>query len=196
MIIYNIYQNDAAGGPVNLAAPVATVAGLSWPSPALPTPADVTYLVRSFDTVSGLEDQNGDARVTVEFDALGNCLDALPNPPAGLTATPRAGGAARVAWTYAPGGQGAAPSGFHVYVFPASGRPSYATPAATVSFTDSGVQNVFSTVLSGLTGGATCRVAVRAFNALGEEANTTSVPLTPSAVGPTAVVALTAAAVP
>jgi hypothetical protein len=199
MIVYHVYQNDAPGGPVNLGAPAATVAGTSWTSPALATPAVVTYLVRSFDTVSGLEDQNGDARVTVRFDALGDALGALPGAPSGLTATPRAGGSARVAWTAAAAGGAAAappPSGFHVYAWPAAGAPSYATPAAVVAFPATGPVAAFAATLSGLAGGVAYRVAVRAFNAEGEEANTNSVPLTAVTTGPSAVVGLSAAAVP
>jgi hypothetical protein len=193
-VAYHVYSSGASGGPVNLAAPVASVSTLSWASGALPTPCTITYLVRPYDTATGLENANGDARVTVKFDALGDSLDLLPNAPTGLTATPRVGGSARVAWSYAPGGQGAAPSGFHVYAWPEAGSPNYAAPAAAVAFT--GSSGSFAATLSGLTGGTTYRVAVRAYNAAGEETNANSVPLAAVTTGPTAVAALTASAVP
>src|SRR5690349_11807576 len=115
-IQYRIYSNNNAGGPVDYSAPVATVSGLTWDTPALPLSSDTTYAVRAYDTASGLEDANVDARVRIVIDASGADVSARPNPPSHLTAEPRAGGKVMVTWQYNPGGQGAAPTGFRVYV--------------------------------------------------------------------------------
>lgn len=62
------------------------------------------------------------------------------------------------------------PQGFHVYVG-TSGSPSYGSPVATVPYS-AGFMNSFQTILTGLTGGLTYSIGVRAFNAFAEEQNT------------------------
>ena len=191
---YHVYVNDAAGGPVNLTAPVATVSALTWSSAAITPPADLTYLVRAYDTASGLEDPNGDARVRVVLDAAGDNITGLPNPPAGLSAVPRAGGTARVCWRYNPGGQGGPPSDFHVYM--GAGSVSYSSPVATVPYDPNSPGRAYSALVSGLSDGVLYAVGVRAYNATGEESNTLAAAVTGMAVGPSAIQSLTASAVP
>lgn len=190
---YRIYRNDAAGGPVDFSAAVDTTSSLAWSSPALTPPCDVTYLVRTYDTVSGLEDQNGDARVRIVLDGDGRDVTSLPAPPCGLSAVPTAGGGCQVSWVGDP--FGTPPQGFRVYLFPA-GAPSYSTPAATVASPRGSLTRVYTTTLAGLSDGVAYEVACRAWNATGEESNTTTAAVTGMAAGPSPVVSLTATAVP
>jgi hypothetical protein len=189
---YRIYSGGMSGGPVDYSTPVATVSGLSWVTPALPANAIVTYAVRAFDTVSGLEEPNIDARVTIRVNASQADVTGLPNAPTGLTATPAAGATARVAWQYNPGGQGGAPTGFRVY----RGTPAvdYGTVAATVPYS-AGVAAYVAT-LSGLVDGSIYTVAVRAFNAVGTESNATVATFTADGTGPDPVNGLTATVIP
>lgn len=194
-ITYRVYANDLRGGPVDYSAPAATVSGLSWDTPELPADADATFLVRSYDAGTGLEDQNSDARVRIRLDSAGRDLSRLPNAPAGLTATAKAGGAAVVHWLYLTAGQGSAPSGFHVYVG-AGGTPDYSSPACTTPYVPGSPGRVWSAPLSGLSEGVEYAVAVRAFNASGEEPNAATTTVVGSAAGPAAPVSLAATIVP
>lgn len=189
---YHVYASDGLGGPVDYSAAVATVSGLTWASPALAAGSRWTFAVRAFDTVSGLEESNLDARASVALDAARADVTGVPNPPTGLTARATAGGTARVTWAYNPGGQGGAPTGFRVY----AGTPAvgYATPAATVAY--SAGSPSFSATLAGLTDGAAYVVAVRSYNATAEEANTSTVTLTADATGPSQVPSLVATVIP
>ncbi len=193
-IQYRIYANNLTGGPVDYTAPAATVSGLTWDTPFLPANADATFLVRSFDTVSGLEDQNADARVRVRLDGEGSDLTVLPNAPQGVTVEARAGGLARVAWVYNSGGQGSAPGGFRVYI--GAGSPNFSTPAAVVGYRPGDLFGGYSATLSGLSEGVTYAVSVRSYNTQGEEANTTSIEVVGSAAGPASVVSLAATVAP
>lgn len=186
-IEYRVYANDGAGGPVDYGTVVATVAGLTWDTPPLAAPSDTTFAVRAFDTVSGLAEQNVDARVRVRIDAAGADVSGLPNAPTGLSARATGGGGAAVAWLYNAGGQGGKPTGFKVYI----GTPSvsYATPALTVPYAAGRV--AFIGRLAGLAAGA-YQVAVRAYNAAGEEPNAIIAPLVIPAGGPAPVDALAA----
>jgi hypothetical protein len=187
-IEYRVYANDGAGGPVDLTSPVATVSGLSWTSGPLGLPSDNTWLVHAYSPASGLEDLNADARVRVVLDPGGADVTARPNAPVGLSAVATAGGTLAVTWTYNPGGQGGSPTGFHVYL--GTPTPSYGTPAATAPYTAPGV--AYRAALAGLADGVTYQVAVRAYNATAEEANTAVASAVASAAGPSPVDDLTA----
>lgn len=178
-IQYHIYSNDQAGGPVDYSTPVGTTALTTFVSPPLPAGASVTFAVRAFDSANGLEEENADARVQIVLDATGQDISARPGPPAGVTVTPLAGGGLRVHWLPCPATQAAKPTGFHVYM----GSPAvdYATPAATVAANGS---RDYRADLTGLTGGTTYLVAVRAFNAAGEETNAFTVPARAKSTGP------------
>ena len=191
--VYHIYANNGAGGPLNLTTPVATVAGTTWTT-TVAKPSDTTWLVRTFDLATGLEDQNADARVTVVIGSTGTDLTALPNAPSGLTVVPTAGGGALATWVYSPGGQGGAPQGFHVY----TGTPavSYATPVTTVAYggpyTGAGIAYHYQARFTGLTDGTIYQVGVRTYNATGEESNTITAAVTGAASGPQPIPSLTA----
>jgi hypothetical protein len=188
---YRVYSNDGAGGPVDYTSVVATVSGLSWTTPALAASSNWTYAVRAFDTVSGLEEQNVDARVTIRVDAAQADVTGLPNAPTGLTATPGAGATARVAWRYHPGGQGGAPAGFRVHV--GTPTPDYGAVAAIVPY--SAGRSAYLATLPGLTDGLSYQVAVRSFNAVGTESNAVVASFAADGTGPAPVDGLTAAVV-
>lgn len=191
-INYHIYSGDISGGPVDYSTVVATVSALTWDTPALAANTVITYAVRAFDAVSGLEESNLDARVTIKVDASQADITGLPNAPMGLTATPKAGATALVSWHYNPNGQGGAPTGFRVY----KGTPtvSYGAVAATVPYA-TGSRPFSATLSTGMSDGVTYEIAVRSYNAVGTEANTTVVGLTADATGPNPVESLTATVV-
>lgn len=190
---YRVYSNDNRGGPVILGAPPATTSSLTWTSPNLPAPSDTTFLVRTFDTASGLEDPNTDARVRIILDQEGNDISGYPRAPIGLTVRPLAGGAARVTWT---GQAFAGATGFSVYVWEASGAPDYAAEVVSVAASPDNPARRYSATITGLAGGTAYRVGVRAFNGAGEERNTITVGVTGRTAGPAAIVPVSAAAAP
>lgn len=188
-VSYHIYSNNGIGGPIDYSTPVATASGTTWTGPALSPGAVASYAVRAFDTISGLEESNTDATVTIMLDASGNDVTAVPMAPAGLSASPRAGGVVRVSWSYPSTGRVRRPAGFRVY----AGTPAvaYSAPAAVIPYDGPGSLHHFAD-LSGLTPGTTYAVAVRAYNASGEEANTATAFVTPDASGPSPVDSLVA----
>jgi hypothetical protein len=188
---YHVFSSNTSGGPVDYSTVVATVSGLAWSSGALAANTVITYAVRAFDTVSGLEESNIDARVTIRLGATQADATGLPNAPTGLTATSTAGATARVAWKYATAGQGGAPTGFRVYV--GTPTPDYGTVVATVIY-NAGIAT-FAATLSGLTNGTPYQVAVRGYNAAGQEANADVASFTADATGPAPVGSLTATVV-
>jgi hypothetical protein len=201
-VAYQIYSNTGAGDPINYAVPVGQTPGLTWTSGGLTTPGDWKFGVRAYWTGSGLEEQNLDCAVEILLDSVGNDITNRPAPPTGLRAFPTAGGGITVEWHYPQtarqpvnailAGRGV-PTGFHVYIG-TGGSPSYTTPAATVLFA-SGFMNTCQAKLSGLVDEMTYWIGVRAFNASGEEPNTTTVTVTADAQGPLPVVSLTATAI-
>src|SRR5262249_17738133 len=139
------------------------------------------------------EEQNLDCAITIVLDALGNDATNRPSAPVGLRtfATPSAG--ARVEWHYPPTRGSTTPTGFHVYIG-IGGVPDYSTPAAMVPF-EAVILNSCSAEISGLTDGVTYAISVRAFNAWGEEVNTSTVSVTADATGPSSVASLSAMAI-
>lgn len=188
---YHVYGNGGTGGPVDYATPLASASALTWSSPPLAAGESWTFAVRTYDTVSGLEESNVDARTSLTLDAVMTDVSARPNAPTGLAARAAAGGAIVATWGYNPGGQGGAPQGFRVY----AGTPTvnYATPVAIVFY--STVARAFSATIEGLTGGSTYQVAVRSYNAAGEESNAIVASVTTVATGPLPVESLTATVV-
>jgi hypothetical protein len=160
----------------------------TWTTPDLVAPGTWRFGVRATD--GNGEEQNLDCAVTIALDAAGNDITNRPAPPVGLRAFPLAGASVRVEWYYPPARGAGAPTGFHVYIG-AGATPDYATPAAAVAY-GAGVLNTFVADLSGLTDGMGYSIGVRAFNASGEEANTTTVSVTADATGPLPVSGLTA----
>jgi hypothetical protein len=182
---YHVYANTGAGDPINYSSVVDTTAILTYTTSALSYPGTWSFGVRAFDTVSGLEEQNLDCTLTIVLDASGIDITNRPAPPLGLRSFALAGGSIRVEWYYPPTSGAKAPSGFHVYTGTA-GPPSYTTLAATVLFS-SGFANSFVANMTGLTDGTAHTVGVRAYNAMAEETNTTTVSVTAIATGPATV---------
>lgn len=167
MISYHLFKNDGAGGPIDYSTAWATTASLSIATSALALSSDNSFGCRAFDTVSGYEDTNVDARVRIVVGSGGVDVTKAPNAPVGLSAVPRASGTARVTWQYPRLGQPGKPTGFHVYL----GTPtvSYTSPVATVAYADGVVS--YAATLSGLTDDVVYQVGVRSYNVTVEEAN-------------------------
>jgi hypothetical protein len=171
-LTYQIYSNGGTGGPVDYSTPIATTTDLSFVAGPLAAPSDNTFAVRCLDPSTNLEEANTDARVRIVIDADGLDVTGRPNPPDTLVVRPTASGGCRINWAYSPAGQGAPPSGFYVYLSP-GGVPGYSSPAATVPYIPG--RAGYSCDLSGLADGAAYAVAVRSYNAIAAETNTTVV---------------------
>lgn len=170
-ISYNIYANNGRGGPVDYATPIGRTTSLTFNPPALAAPSDNTFAVRAFDASTGLEESNTDARVRIIIDSLGADVTALPNAPNALSVRSASGGGGLISWTYNPIGQGGAPLGFYVYLSPGT-SPVYGRPIASIPFVSGKVDYRFD--VTGLADGASYVAAVRAFNSIGVENNTTA----------------------
>ena len=180
-VVYNLYRNDGAGGPIDYTSPIATTSATSWTSGPLVYPGVWKFGVRAYQVANSLEEKNLDAAIELVLDGSAADVSATPIAPSGLRAIPRPGGAIRVEWGYHSTVRGRLPLGFHVYLG-AGGAPDYSSP-------------VFSTVhllgrtsylgdLTGLVSGTTYTVGVRAYNAAGEEKNSSTVAITSDATGP------------
>ena len=156
-ISYNIYANDGEGGDVDYLTPIATKSDLAYSTGPLAAPGDYTFAVRAFDTVSGIEEANTDARVRIVIDEAGNAVTARPNAVVGLSARPTAGGTCWVSWGYDPTGQGGPPSVFNVIL---TAAPSPAVLVASLAYLP-GVAG-YGCSLSGLAGNTPCTIAVQA----------------------------------
>lgn len=186
---YHVYANDFAGGSIDYGSPVATTTALTYSPAPIPVNSDVSFAVRAFDSVSGLEERNTDAVVRIVSDAAGvNRIDTPPSPT-GLTVRATAGGTAKVEWSQPPSMPGNRPTGFAAWLVPSPGPIDYdATPDATVDFLGFGSHRL---TLAGLADGVDYLVGVRAINANGSDGNTASVVLTGSTIGPDPVQGLT-----
>lgn len=192
-IQYRIYANGGTGGPPDLSSPVATVSTLSHATGAL-SAGTWRFLVRAYDTASGLEEQNTDEALLV-IGSGGVDLTGRPAPVRALHVAPMPGGKARVSWStdLFPVPQ---PTGFKVYV--GTPTPSFASPAATVAFAPGRDRHGTTSLndLSGLTDGVDYAVAVRAYNASGESADSETVHVVGNSAAPDPVDAVSAEAVP
>lgn len=184
-LFYHVYMNPGQGDPINYATPVATVIGQNWTSAVLSVPGAYKLGVRAVDALSGLEEQNVDAVVQVVLDAGGHDVTCVPLPPLGPRVLALAGGMVRVEWTYCGTDPARQPLGFRVYLG-AGTAPSYASPVATVAWTDQ-KQGCCSADLTGLQDGVSYSIVVRAFNAVGEEQNTTILSIRADGVSPSTV---------
>jgi len=183
---YNVYSNGGSG-PIDYTTIVATTSGLTFETAALAHPGDWRFAVRADD--GAYEETNLDASVRLALDAAGADVTDLPTAPLGLSAWPIAGGKIRATWTYST----LKPiTGFHVYV--GTTTPDYGTVAATVAY--SPALRSFQADLSGLADATAYAIGVRAYDAAGEEANTTTATATTKATGPDAVVGLSASTDP
>lgn len=181
---YRIYKNDGAGGPVDYGTIVATTSSLTYQPSALGLSSDNIFAVRTYDTVSTLEDKNTDARVRITVDGSGNDVTNRPKAPSGLTARATAAGGCKVEWAYDPNGQLGAPTSFKVWLTSGGSVNYAAAPAATVTYAAG--TPVFVASLTGLSDGVAYSVGVRATNASGDETNTVSVSVTGDSTAPNA----------
>ena len=191
-IVYHIYSGNSSGGPIDYTTIVATAGSLSAALAALPLGSTTRLAVRAYDTVSGLEEQNVDAVLTITVGSTGADLTGVPRPPIALSARAAAAGAVRLDWSYPYPGSKNLPVGFHVYRGP-TGAVSYASPVATVLY--GGVPNLHTTV-TGQTDAVSYDFVVRSYNAAGEEGNTVAVTVVADATAPLNVQSLTATLVP
>ena len=190
---YHVYSNTGIGDPINYTSAIATTGLLGWTSSPLTSPGVWRFGVRAFNPVSGLEEENLDASITLILDASGRDITNRPLPPTAIRAFATAGGGIRVEWAYNTINPSPVPTGFHVYIG-TGGTPNYLSPAATISFQAS-IAGTFVANLASLENGTTYTVGVRAYNATAEEPNTNTVNVTAASVGPTAVLDLTATAI-
>lgn len=158
-IQYNIYKGDNSGGPVDYGSVVATVAGTSWTSSALPVESRTRFGVRAFDTETGLEDKNLDATITVVVDASGADASREPGSPSGLSAVVSGSGSARIRWAYLETPGKPDPDGFNIYANIGDTVNWDAAPVQVVTFTP--MARDFSAILSGLAAGSTHAIGVR-----------------------------------
>ena len=184
-IQYRVYVNDGAGGLVDYGSPLTTTSSLTYTPSALGLNTDTTFAVRAYDTVSGLDDLNTDARVRIVVDGSGNNITDVPVAPATVGARAVADGDILVEWTYPWRGPDRVPTGFRVYQGTSS--VSYASPVATV---DHDGAEAYSATITGLADGTTYRFAVRAYNAIGTETNTVVVSAVADATPPDDVIDL------
>jgi len=195
-ITYRIYRNAGTGGPVDEATPVATVSATTWASPALVGPGDWTWLVRTYDDVSLLEEKGTQARVRLELNAAGLDITNRPPSPTQLAARATAGGTCRVSWSYPEVRRGGAvPDRFEVWLTAGTTVNYAAAPAGTVNLAGYGhLPPHFMIDLAGLVGGTAYAVGVRAFKGTLDDGGTGSVAVTGATTGPAAVEGLTAVA--
>lgn len=173
--------------------PLATnLSALTWATPALAAPSRNKFLVRAYDTVSGLEEKNVDSLLEIVIDSTGADVTGRPAPPQGLLVSPIAGGGLAVEWTHPQIHQDALPTGFHVYKG-TGGTPNYAAVAATVAYLGPVAHR--TTLTSGLTSGTAYTIGVRAYNASGEEPNTAVATATPTTSAPANVAGLSSSLV-
>jgi hypothetical protein len=167
---FRIYANDGLGGPINFTTPVATVTGTSWTTPTLLPNGVYRYCVRTFDTVTGLEDDNADAIVEIRLDASGYDVSGVPSPAFAISARATASGGAQVSWAWLPRPNEANPTGFRVWLTAGVTVNYAAAPTATVAFVAG--RRAYGAALTGLVAGTTYSIGVRAYNAAGDEPNT------------------------
>lgn len=171
-IAYRIYGNNGVGGPVNDLTPIGTTTGTTILLGPLPPSTDNTFLVRAYDTTTGLEEANTEALVRLVIGANGLDITGLPNPPHALSASEAEGGGCRVSWGYSPDWTSGIPLGFNVYMSAGNVVDTTAVSAA-VPYTPGIVG--YSCLLPGPFIRTTYTVLVRSFNAIGTEKNNQSI---------------------
>lgn len=191
-LVYQIFANDGAGGQVDYTTVVATVSSLSQAMSALALGSDTTFAVRAHNTVTGFTDKNVDAQARIILDGSGNDVTNRPLAPPHLRAMSQAGGSVAIEWLWPFNTRSKTPTGFHVYLG-TSGTVNYGTVKATVPYIAG--RPAYRAVITGLTDGTAYVAGVRAYNAIGEEPNTSSVSFTADATPPASVLSLISALV-
>ncbi len=171
---YRVYWNQGTGGPVVESVPMATVAAPPYTTGPLGTSTDNTFVVRAYDTVTGLEQVGNETRVRVLIGADGTDQSGLPNTPHALILSAAAAGGARLNWAYAPADGWGTPTGFNVYLSTGEVTVNESSiPAATVFYTPGRVG--YACTLPGPYTTSTYTAAVRSFNKVGPGASLVSV---------------------
>jgi hypothetical protein len=182
-VVYDVFANDGAGGPVDYTTAIATTASLTYTPTALALNSDTTFAVRARDSANSVGEKNVDAIVRIIVGGTGADVSARPNPPIGLSASPTSGGGLAVRWAYVPAGQAAAPTQFRVYLTAVSaGSMSYSSAAATVSYVAG--RRFYTATLTGLSDATDYWVGVRSASGSIVEPNTTIITVTGSATAP------------
>ncbi len=172
---YHIYGNNGAGGPVNDSTPIGTTSSLTIVLGPFAPSTDNTFLVRAYDTTTGLEEANTEALVRLMIGPDGHDKEGLPNPPHALTVSDAQNGGCRITWAYAPDWESGVPSGFNVYM--SAGHVVDTTSVSAVVIYSSGVVG-YSCLLPGPFSWTTYTVLVRSFNVVGTETNSQSLTAT------------------
>ncbi len=191
-VIYSVYANTGHGDPINYASAIDVTPTLTYTTAPLSYPGTWSFDCRAKWAISGLEEQNVDARVDIVLDALGRDITNTPPAPLGLRAFATANASVRAEWTSPPTTVAKTPTSFNVYR--GIGTPSYGSPIANVLYITGLANSFVANLTTGFTDGVTYAIAVRAANATGEEKNTAFVLVTADSTGPAAVVDLTATA--
>ena len=156
-IVYQVFSNNGAGGPIDYSTVIATVSGASYTTGALVPSGDYRFAVRAMDTATGLAETNTQASVRVTLDAAGNDIGRVPNAPFAVAARATSGGGCQVTWSYLAAVQARMPTGFLVYLT-AGTSPSLTTPSATVAY-QPGLAG-YSCYLAGLSDATTHTISV------------------------------------
>jgi hypothetical protein len=170
-IVYRVYTNGRAGGPVDYSTPIASTSSLSYSAGPLSPSSDTTFAIRAFDTTTGIEESNSDAQVRLILDENGVDVSARPNPAHALSLSRASGGACRVSWAYAPNDQFTADA-FNVYIAN-SASSVVSPPAATIPYVPGRIG--YSCVLPGPYAYGNYTVTVHSVNSAGEDAGTVSI---------------------
>ena len=167
-ISYNIYGNDAAGGPIDYSTVLTNTASLTYALPALSVSSDNLFAVRALDSVTGLEESNVDAVVRIVIDAAGNDVSNRPAPPVYVSAVANSGGKSTASWSFnhVDTSGGNAPTGFKVWLTAGSSVDYTASPAVTLAYHNN-PSDVYTATLTGLVDGTTYTIGVRTYNATG-----------------------------
>ena len=192
-IVYRIYSNDGAGGPIDYSTPIATTADPSYTINQLAAPGRYRFGVHACDASSGVEELNTQVSVCITLDADGNDVGEAPMPPYALVATPTANGGCRVAWTYPSRGPGPSPTSFLVYLT-AGTTPALSSPVVIVPF--GAGRAVYGCQLGGLADGMLYALAVVSQATGGRSSGVTVATVVGDSTPPADVDALTANAIP
>jgi hypothetical protein len=192
-IVYQVFSNNGAGGPIDYSTVVATVAGTSYTTGTLASSGDYRFGVRAMDTTTGLAEANTQASVRIVLDAAGDNVGQVPNAPFAVTARATPGGGCQVTWSYFAANWAPAPADFLVYLT-AGTSPSLTTPIATVTY-QSGMAS-YSCQLGGLSDATTYTVTVASRRAGASAVSPASVTVVGDSTAPSDVESLAAVAVP
>jgi hypothetical protein len=172
---YHIYANSGVNDPINYSIAIATVTGLTWTSAALPYPAQWLFGVRPFDRLTGFEDQNVDAYVSLVLDAAGVDITGRPNAPQNVSARATVNGGCRIEWDYRTGSQGGPPVSFLVWLTAGAIVNYMVAPVGTVGYIAGTPRFRLDVPPTSLADGAMYTAGVRATNGVATEPNTSAV---------------------